>query len=62
MEEVLTTTDVANFLRFDVETVQRLLNKGKLPGIKIGREWRIPKTALEEHLNEEARKNKEQAK
>lgn len=31
----------ARFLRCNKATVYRLLRKQKLPGIKIGRDWRI---------------------
>lgn len=34
-------------LALSLTTVYNLLRAGKLPGVKIGRSWRIPRDALE---------------
>ncbi len=41
MDPLLTTEDVANFLRVDVVTVRRLVSKGELPAYRIGGEYRF---------------------
>lgn len=55
---ILTANDVADILQLDVKTVRNLLAQGKLPGTKLAKEWRVPKPALEEYLNEAAKKNR----
>jgi len=44
--EFLTVEEVAKLLRISVRTVQRLLKGGELPGVRIGRQWRIPRAEL----------------
>jgi excisionase family DNA binding protein len=40
-EEFLTVRDVAKVLKVQKRTIQRLMKSKKLPGIKVGKEWRI---------------------
>lgn len=51
-EELLTVDEVAQILRTTTNTIYRWLRAGKLPGIKLGKEWRIKKEALKLKLNE----------
>ncbi len=37
----LTASEVAEFLKLNVETVYALAQKGELPGAKIGGQWRF---------------------
>lgn len=53
--EFLTVEEVAELLRVSVRTVQRLLAEGKLPGVRVGRQWRIPRAELVAHLKAPAR-------
>jgi excisionase family DNA binding protein len=46
--ELLTIDETAEFLRVSDKTVRRMLNDGRLKGVNIGRQWRIPREALEE--------------
>lgn len=55
--DLLTPSEVAQALDCTIETVQAKLVARQLPGIKIGRSWRIPRAALVEHLNEMARRH-----
>lgn len=48
VEQDLTTNDVADALRLNKVTVQRLLKEGRIQGYQVGRSWRIPKTAVDE--------------
>ncbi len=50
MDPLLTTEDVANFLRVDVVTVRRLVAKGELPAYKVGGEYRFMRRELEEYV------------
>jgi PTS system nitrogen regulatory IIA component len=49
--EVLTIDEVAKFLRVSPDTIYRLASRGELAGRKIGRIWRIPKSAVEQYLH-----------
>lgn len=57
--EFLTAEEAAEYLRLNIDTVRKLLRKGTIPGVKIGRQWRIPKRALEAWR--EAEQNEEAA-
>jgi excisionase family DNA binding protein len=45
-EEVMTVAEVAKLLRVNRKTVEKLIYAGKLHAVKIGRVWRIPRTAV----------------
>lgn len=51
-EELLTVDEVADILRTTPNTIYRWLRAGKLPGVKIGKEWRIRRETLELKLSE----------
>ena len=42
----LTVSEAAEILRLHPKTVQRYLRLGKLPGVKLGKAWRVPQWAL----------------
>ena len=48
--ETITPEEAAEILRVNTHTVYRALRAGKLPGGKVGNQWRIRKIDLEEHL------------
>jgi excisionase family DNA binding protein len=50
MESLLTTEEVADFLRVDIVTVRRLVNRGELPAYRIGNEYRFTRVDLEEFI------------
>ena len=49
--ELLTCEEAAAYLRVHPRTVGRLLKEGKLPGVKVGRQWRLRKADLDAHLS-----------
>ncbi len=51
-DELYTVDEVAEILRTTSNTIYRWLRSGKLPGVKIGKEWRIKKIALNSTLTE----------
>ena len=53
--EYLTVEEVAQELKYSVETVKRMLRKNQMPGYKLGGEWRIDATEYREW--KEQRKN-----
>src|SRR3954449_8904757 len=47
----LSTEEVANLLSVHINTVARWIKDGKLPSTKIGREYRIPRSAIENRVS-----------
>ena len=46
MEMLLTVEQVAQRLQLNPETIRRQLKTGVLRGVKRGRQWRVPESAL----------------
>jgi len=46
----LTVAEVAGVMRVSKMTVYRLLHSGELPGLRVGRSFRVPAQALEAYL------------
>ena len=51
-DRLLTTKEVADYLRLDLKTVRRLLEDGDLAGYKLERVWRISDSDLRKYLRE----------
>ena len=49
--DTLTPEEAAAYLRVNAQTMYRLLRSGQLPGVKVGRQWRIRRVALEQYLD-----------
>ncbi len=45
--EIMTTRQLAEYLQMSQVTICRLARDGKLPGLKIGKEWRFPKALID---------------
>ncbi len=52
MEELLTTKQLQEYLKVDRITVYRMLNDGRLSGIKIGNQWRFHISEINRLLGE----------
>jgi excisionase family DNA binding protein len=50
-ENLLTTDQVARYLRVDKFTVYRLVTQKKIPAFKVGNQWRFKKRMIEDWLN-----------
>lgn len=51
--DLLTTENLSELLRVDVQTVRRIIASGKLPGLKNGWRWYVPKSELEKFLEKQ---------
>ena len=51
MTELMTLEEVASFLRVGKRTMHRLLKDGRIPGTKVGRQWRFDKASIDEWLH-----------
>jgi len=43
----MTVQDVAEYLNVDPKTVYRMVNRGDLPGFKVGGSWRFKKEDID---------------
>jgi excisionase family DNA binding protein len=50
MMEFLTVEEIANTLKVSVQTVRNWIKTGKLPALKVGRQWRVRKEDFEKYL------------
>jgi excisionase family DNA binding protein len=48
--QIMTPKDAAKYLSLHLITVYRLVKKGKLPGFKVGGQWRFKKDLLDEWI------------
>ena len=55
--EILTPEEVAQLLRLDKETVYRNLRAGRLPGTKVGGQWRTRRSDLDLLLTQNTTNN-----
>lgn len=53
-ESMLTLKEVARYLHVVPLTVYRMIDRGDLPAVKVGRVWRIRKQDLEAYLGRSA--------
>ena len=49
--DLLTPEEVAEYVRVNPQTIYRLLRRGKLPGAKIGHQWRVRRADLNTYLH-----------
>ena len=52
MEEIMTVEELARYLRVTERTIYRLIKGHKIPVIKVGRQWRFEKAAIDEWLHQ----------
>jgi excisionase family DNA binding protein len=51
MEAYLTAKEAAEYLKLAERTLVRLAHEGKIPGVKIGGQWRFRRALLDEYLD-----------
>ena len=49
-ETFLTTEEVLEYLQVNLRTVYRLIKAGKIPAVRVGRQWRFRKTDIDAWL------------
>ena len=50
MAQIMTTKEVANYLRLHQLTICKLSKEGKIPSIRIGGVWRFDKEVIDEWI------------
>ena len=49
-ENLLTTVQIADYLKVDKFTVYRLVTQKKIPAFKVGNQWRFKKRMIDDWL------------
>jgi excisionase family DNA binding protein len=50
MAEIMTTQEIAKYLKLHEITICKLAAEGKIPAVRIGRVWRFDKNAVDEWI------------
>ncbi len=54
MAKMLTTKEVQKLLHIDRSTVYRMVDAGRLPALKVGKQWRFPADQIEAWLQQQS--------
>lgn len=52
MENIMTIEEVAKYLKMKPQTIYLWAQKGNIPAVKLGKEWRFRKDVIDEWLNQ----------
>src|SRR6185436_6953361 len=55
-ETFLTTEEVLEYLQVNLRTVYRLIKAGKIPAVRVGRQWRFRKRDIDAWLESQRRR------
>lgn len=53
-EPFMTTDEVREYLQVNLRTVYRLIKAGKIPALRVGRQWRFRRIDIEARLESQA--------
>src|SRR5690606_20195325 len=51
-EQFLTTEEVMDYLQVNLRTIYRLIKAGRIPAVRVGRQWRFHKKDIDAWLDE----------
>jgi excisionase family DNA binding protein len=60
-ESFLTTEEVLDYLQVNLRTVYRLIKAGKIPAVRVGRQWRFRKRDIDAWLESQRPRNSRSA-
>lgn len=52
-DEIMTVSEVANYLKISEVTTYKFVQEGKIPGFKVGRHWRVKRSDLNEFIEKQ---------
>jgi len=58
--EMLTPSEVADYLKVPIQTIWRWCRRGTIPAVKIGKYWRIPGDELDAFIDHRANRRFEE--
>ena len=50
-DQILTTKEVAEYLKVNERTVYRMASAGKIPGFKVGASWRFKREEIDQWIS-----------
>jgi excisionase family DNA binding protein len=50
--EILTLEEVAHFLRLKPQTIYKWAQEGRIPAVKLGKEWRFRRSVIDRWLDD----------
>ena len=50
--EIMTIDELSGYLKIPKSTLYKLVQEGRLPGQKIGKQWRFGKRAIDRWIND----------
>lgn len=53
-DQVMTLEELAVYLKLPKSTVYKLVQEGRIPGQKLGKQWRFSKQAIAQWLNHQS--------
>ena len=59
MGQILTTKEVAEYLKLTEVTIYKYLKEGTIPACRVGGRWRFHKDKIDEWLRREEKENSE---
>jgi len=62
MPEIMTTKEIAKYLKFHEITVLKYAREGKIPATRIGRVWRFDKEVIDKWISGDQKKAAKKAK
>jgi excisionase family DNA binding protein len=54
MTELMTTNQIQELLQVDRTTIYRMIGSGRLPAIRVGKQWRFPRPEIERWMQAQA--------
>lgn len=51
IDEIMTIEELSGYLKIPRSTLYKLVQEGKLPGQKIGKQWRFGKKSIDRWIN-----------
>jgi excisionase family DNA binding protein len=51
-DDIMTIEELATYLKIPKSTLYKQVQEGKIPGQKIGKQWRFGKLAIDRWINE----------
>jgi excisionase family DNA binding protein len=61
-DDILEAEEVAEMLRVHPRTIMRLASQGKIPGFKVGGQWRFRREAINQYIREQEQQHGGQKK
>lgn len=52
--EIITVKELSKLLRIGINNAYRLVREGTIKSVRVGRQYRIPRKAVEEYLNQKS--------